>query len=205
MTLDASVTQLLILSRQGRVDARDRAFAIVHEDLKRLAARMLRGGFRRSPVMQTTMLVNSAVERLLERDALDAMNRRHLFALLGRAMHDVLVEEARANGAAKRGGGRAAASLDTESAASTLDEAPSPEELSALREGLDELSARDPEAAETVWLRFYCGRTFEQTAEIMGSTLAVVRGNWEYARVWLISRLEGGRCSAGPGDGWEPG
>lgn len=188
-TPNPQVTELLRLSREGAPAARDRVFEIVHEDLRRLAAKMLRGGFRRSAVMQTTMLVNSAVERLLERNALDAENRRHLFALLGRAMHDVLVEEARAQGAIKRGGGRAPDSLSTGARVASEDPPMSADELESLRKALDELAAHDPAAAETVWLRSYCGRTIEETAELMNTTFAIVRGNWEYAQAWLADRL----------------
>jgi len=190
MSPDPQVTDLLRLSRQGASSARDRVFNILYDDLRRLAAKMLRGGFRRSSVMQTTMLVNTACERLLERGALDAENRRHFFSLLGRAMHDVLVEEARANGAAKRGGGDRPLSLETDSPDVDAGEPMSTEELSDLRRALEELSEVDGEAAETIWLRSYCGRSIAETAEIMGSSVAIVRGNWDYAIAWLGDRLK---------------
>jgi|GEM_PF-1565494 len=191
MTVDPQVTELLRQSRQGVQSARDRVFEVLHADLKRLAAKMLHQGFRRSTVMQTTVLVNSAIERLLERGKLDAQSRRHLFALLGRAMHDVLVEEARANAAAKRGAGRAVASLQTDApvASGAGDDPYSADELMALRAALEELATIDQSAAETVWLRAYCGRSFEQTVELMDSTLAKVRGDWEYGRAWLADRV----------------
>ncbi|MBM4112342.1 MAG: hypothetical protein FJ253_03050 [Phycisphaerae bacterium] len=185
------VTELLRQSRQGTHSARERAFAIVYDDLKRVAANMLRHGFRRSTLMQTTMLVNSAVERLLERGALDAQNRRHLFMLLGRAMHDVLVEEARRNGSIKRGGDRRPVPLTAELPRDAPDEPVTANELEELCRALDELAGVDPDAAEVIRLRFYCGRTLDETAELMESTLAGVRTNWEYGRAWLAERLGG--------------
>lgn len=197
MTDKPQVTELLRRSREGEATARDRVFEMLQGDLKRVAAKMLRQGFRRSAVMQTTVLVNSAVERLLERGMLDAANRRHLFALLGRAMHDVLVEEARANAAVKRGGGRAHAFLSLDAAPVESDDPMSSDELLALRAGLEALAELDAEAAETVWLRAYCGRSLQETAELMDSTLAIVRGHWDYGRAWLADRLTGRGRDAG--------
>lgn len=191
MNEETQVTELLRQSQQGESSARERAFAVVYDDLKRVAASMLRQGFRRSSLMQTTVLVNCAVERLLDRGTLDAKNRRHLFMLLGRAMHDVLVEEARRHGALKRGGDRHAVPLTADLPGGAPDEPVSVTELEELRRALDELSGTDPEAAETIWLRFYCGRTFDETAELMETTLALVRANWEYGRAWLADRLGG--------------
>lgn len=192
MSQDQPVTELLRQSREGALAARERAFTIVYEDLKRLAASLLRRGFKRSTLMQTTVLVNSAIERLLERGALDAVNRRHLFMLLGRAMHDVLVEEARRHGAIKRGGDRQAVPLTADLPREAPDDPVSVDELQAMRTALDQLAEVDPDAAETISLRFYCGRTLDEVAEVMQTTLAVVRANWEYGRAWLAARLGDG-------------
>lgn len=189
MTVDPQVTELLRQSREGVQASRDRVFALLQDDLRRLAAKMLHQGFRRSAVMQTTVLVNSAIERMLERGTLDAQNRRHLFALLGRAMHDVLVEEARANGAIKRGAGKPAEALRVDAQIEAPQDPMAAEDLIALRDTLEELARADPIVAETVWLRIYCGRSLEQTAELMESTPAKVRGDWEYGRAWLAERL----------------
>jgi len=187
------VTELLRLSRQGTLSARDRVFEILQSDLKRLAARLLRDGFRRSTMMQTTMLVNSAVERLLERGALDAENRRHLFSLLARAMHDVLVEEARAQGAIKRGGGQRPGVLEHDPASPESPKAEArlatAEELEALRRALDTLNEIEPDSAEAIWLSHYCGRSIRDIAEITGATVACVRGHLDYGRAWLRDRL----------------
>lgn len=192
MSGDPQVTELLRLSREGAATARDRVFELLQEDLKRLAAGMLRSGFRRSAVMQTTMLVNCAVERLLERGALDAANRRHLFALLARAMHDVLVEEARAHSACKRGGGRNPIDLADEVVAEQSDSTlPSPQELEDLRAALELLTELEPDSAEVVRLSFYCGRSLREISEITGQSLATTRGNLDYGRAWLHDRLGG--------------
>ncbi len=188
MDRQAPVTELLRQSRQGESAARERVFAIVYDDLKRVAANMLRRGFKRSALMQTTILVNCAVERLLERGALDAANQRHLFMLLARAMHDVLVEEARHNGARKRGGDRMAMPL-TDAVSPVAPEQPaSAEDYEELRRLLDELAKADPDSAETIWLRFHCGRSHEETAELMETTVHKVRENWDYGRAWIADR-----------------
>ncbi|MBX3355550.1 MAG: hypothetical protein KF724_07620 [Phycisphaeraceae bacterium] len=190
---DSQVTKLIRLSREGDAASREQVFELLQADLRRHAAALLRSGFRRSAVMQTTMLVNSAVERLLERDALEAENRRHLFSLLARAMHDVLVEEARATAAVKRGGGRRPLDVDAVDPAAEKDGSalPTMSELAALRKALNELAEKAPESAEAIRLNYYCGRSLRDIAEITGQSLAQVRGAIDEGRAWLRARLEG--------------
>lgn len=182
-----TITRLLDRARGGDDGARDQLFELVYSDLRAIAQSLLASGRWPRGAIGGTELVNSACLRLLGREQLDAENRRHFFYLLGRAMHDVLVEEARRETADKRGGGRRAEALvefavegDT-AVFATLE----------LSEAITELHEIDPEAARVVRLRFFCGRSLRETAEIMGTTLAVVRRHWDYASAWLRVRLDG--------------
>jgi DNA-directed RNA polymerase specialized sigma24 family protein len=40
-----------------------------------------------------------------------------------------------------------------------------------------------------VELRFFGGYTNEETAEILGESVAKVRRDWEFARAWLYDKL----------------
>lgn len=184
MALDqGTITKLLTEARGGRPRALDDLFALLYDDLCAMARRRLRDAGN-SPV-HATDLVHSACERLLERDALDADDRGRFYFILGRAMHDVLVERIRAERAQKRGGGwRRSTLLEFESeghtfAADALD----------LAEALNALEDADPESHRVVVLRWFGGRSLRETAELTGSTLAKVRGHWDYARAWLRTRL----------------
>lgn len=180
-----TITVLLRKARDGDLHARDRLFVLVDQDLRRLAAGMLPKGGWVHGELDATALVNSACERLLGKEQLDAECRKHFFFILGRAMHDCLVEQARAAGSAKRGGGHHRVPLvefhtdGHRTAAGMLD----------LDEALEALRTHDPDGAQIVQLRFFGGRTLEEAAEIMGCTFAAARQHWDYARAWLHERL----------------
>jgi RNA polymerase sigma factor (TIGR02999 family) len=183
------ITRLLERARAGDGGARDELFGIVYADLRQAAEGLLAAGNWPRDAMGGTELVNTACMRLLDRDQMDAENRRHFFFLLGRAMHDVLVEEARSATAAKRGGGKRPGTL-VEFAVDGETTVVGMLELSA---AIAELHEADPEAARVVRLRYFCGRSLRDTAELMGSSLAVTRRHWDYARAWLRVRLGGER------------
>lgn len=180
---EGTITILLQRARSGEAAAANELFERVYDDLRRLA----RGKYGHVPGrgLEGTALVNAACERLLGRDALNAEDRRHFFFLLGRAMHDVLVEEARARAAEKRGGDRRQVPLVDFAA----DGASHTFEMLDLHAALEELRRADPDAAQVVSLRFFGNRTLEEAAEMMGVTFAVARRHWDYAKAWLSERL----------------
>lgn len=187
-SLPGTITLLLSQARAGNLKARDELFALIDQDLRRLAAGMIpRRGWVPSE-LDATALVSAACERLLGKGQLDAECRRHFFFLLGRAMHDVLVEQARSACSAKRGGKHQRVPMvefqadGRTTTAAMLD----------LHEALKALKALDPDGAQIIQLRFFGGRSVEEAAEIMGCTLGAARRHWVYARAWLQERLARG-------------
>lgn len=188
MTLDlaGTITKLLADARAGNPNATAAVFARLYNELRAIARRMLRSSGIRENDLQATALVNAACERVLERNELTAENRRHFFFLLGRAMHHVLVEQARARSALKREGKRKRVDMP---------ELPAPTTRTAdmerldLHAALDELRLLDQSAAKVAAGRFLQGRTLEEIAEQRGMTISVVRRDWLYARAWLRTRL----------------
>lgn len=185
MTSCGTITTLLGQMQAGDKDAANRLFDEVYVELKRMAGALIaRRAFRGDP-SERTELVSSAYVRLVGNRPLVAENRRHFFYLLSRAMQDVLVEQARSDLAAKRGGDRHRVPLtdfgvEMETRiVNVLD----------LNEALDLLQERDPDATEVVMLKFYGGRTLQEIAELKGCSLATVRRDWDYSRAWLHQRL----------------
>jgi len=185
MTECGTITSLLGQVRTGDKEASDRLFEHVYADLKRMGSVLLAAKTYRAGALGSTALVNAACERLLGRDNLVAEDRRHFFFLLSRAMQDVLVEQARADLAAKRGGGFRRVPLDDFG----VDTGSRDTSILDVREALEELRQHDPDAAEIVMLRFFAGRSLHEIGELMDRTLAIVRRDWEYARAWLHERL----------------
>ncbi|MEM6796729.1 MAG: ECF-type sigma factor, partial [Acidobacteriota bacterium] len=96
------VTLLLKAWRGGDAEARDELLAVVYRHLRELARHQAQRehGAR---TLQPTALVHEAYLRLIDAD-IDWHNRAHFFAVAGRTMRRVLVDEARSRARLKRGG-----------------------------------------------------------------------------------------------------
>ena len=175
-----SVTMLLDRLRHGDRTALDPLIAIVYPELHRIAAAYLREE-RPSHVLQPTALVNEAYLRLVEVERPEYQDRRHFFGVAASIMRQVLVDHARARGAAKRGGNVVTLALDQ-----TLDSVPaSPPAVIAIDDALRTLAATDETKARVVELRFFGGLTAEEIAEFESISVHRVRNEMRLALAWL--------------------
>lgn len=184
-----SVTQLLARARSGDNDAFDRAFGLVHDQLRAAAHRQLRG--RRNDTLCTTALINEVWLRL-SRTGLTAHDREHFLALSARAMRMIVIDEARRALAAKRGGDLVRITLDE----SIHAEAHGAEELLALDAAMHRLVQTDPRLAQVVEWRYFAGMTEPEIAGLLGLTERTVRRDWRKARAFL--QLEMSRAESRP-------
>ncbi len=181
---EPSVTILLQALQQGDEQAGDELLRKVYKDLRDLAHSHMR---RMAPgqTLQPTALVNEAYLRLVDKEQQDWQGRRHFFFAASRAMHDVLVEDARKKASLKRGGDWRRAGPESLTVAT---EAP-PEELLALSESLSKLEERSPDLARIVHLRFFVGLTEPEIAHVMGVSDRTVQRQWRLARARLFEEL----------------
>lgn len=186
-----TITFLLQGVKNGEPGALDRLYAHVHDDLKLVAQRFARQ--RHHAAFQATELLGAAYERLAGKEALDAENRRQFFFLLSRAMHDVLVEQVRAEMAKKRGG----KSNRVPMFEVTWEDSSNPVDILDLKDALAELRTQEPEIAGIVLLRFYGDMTLREVSEMSGVSYSTTRRQWDYAKAWLRERLTRGD-SSGP-------
>jgi RNA polymerase sigma factor (TIGR02999 family) len=181
-----SMTQLLHEWSAGRRDAFDQLFPLVYDELRRLAAQHLRRERRPSP-LQTTALVHEAYLKLVQQDDIRCDSRAHFFGIAARVMRCLLVDQARAQAAAKRGGGATPETLEVVPGVAL----PLDVDLIALDEALKQLAATDARQSELVELRFFGGLTIDETAEVLRISPATVTREWTMARAWLYARLGG--------------
>src|SRR5258708_1609279 len=87
-----------------RTTAMARLTPLVHQELRRMARRCLRGE-RAGHSLQATALVHEAYLRLVDVQHVNWHNRAHFLAMAARLMRRVLVDAARAQRSQKRGGG----------------------------------------------------------------------------------------------------
>jgi len=181
------VTGLLLSWRRGDAEALDRLVPLVYDELRRVARRHLR---REQPghALQATALVHEVYLRLVDVDRLTLQNRTHFFAVAAKLMRQILVDHARRQQAAKRGGGATMVSLEDASPAAQ----PLSVDVLALDQALDALSAIDARQGSVVELRFFAGLDIAETAEALGISPATVEREWAMAKAWLYRRLSPG-------------
>jgi RNA polymerase sigma factor (TIGR02999 family) len=190
--MEQEITAALALLRRQAPEGMERLIPLVYAELRRMAHYQL-AAEPAGHTLSTTALVHEAYLRLADQSPGALDNRAQFFALAARAMRRVLVDYARRRHAARRGGPapRAIPLEEAEAAgdADALTLAGRGEELLALDEALERLSAVDPRAARVVECRFFGGLTEGETAETLGVSTRTVAGDWLMARGWLYRAL----------------
>lgn len=194
------VTQILESVNAGDRDAMEALFSLIYRELHALAHTAMKKGHA-APLMQTTALIHETYMRLVENSAKSWQNRAHFFGVSATAMRRILVDEARRWQAAKRGGGKKRVPLyecDKADTRGAVKEDPFMD-LEALDNALNKLAAMEgsERKCRIVELRFFVGMTLDQTAEVLGISLATVKRDWESARAWLHEQMKGTVCEDG--------
>jgi RNA polymerase sigma factor (TIGR02999 family) len=189
-TMDPSpavIAALVESARLGDEAALAALIPLVYDELRRLAAHHLRRE-RPGQTLQATALVHDVYLRLLQDSHLSWQSRAHFFGIAARSMRQILIERARARGAAKRGGDRVRVTFDPELVVTVPE---SSIDLEALDDALTRLAALDPDLARVVEVRFFGGLSIEETAEALSVSPATIKRRWTLAKAWLARDLGG--------------
>jgi RNA polymerase sigma factor (TIGR02999 family) len=185
------VTLLLRAASQGSGEAFSELVKLVYKELNDLAHRKLRF---EAPghTLNTTGLVHEAYLKLVDQNRADWRNREQFFAVAAESMRRVLTDHARRRHRAKRGGKQEHVELDdaADLVASPFFDDQQTEEIIALDEALQRLAAFNPEGARIIELRFFCGMTNTEVAEVLDSSERTVRRSWSVAKAWLRRELD---------------
>ena len=188
-----NVTQLLREWREGDASALERLMPLVYRELRTLARRCLHGD-RAAQTLQTTGLVNEAYLRLVRSQRVHWRDRAHFFAVATQLMRRVLVDEARKRSYQKRGSDPVRVSLEEAHLATPERDV----DLLALDEAMDALACFAPRKCRVVEMRFFGGLTIEETAEVLGVSVDIVKREWRTAKLWLWRALREKDDGAGP-------
>ncbi|HEY6123723.1 MAG TPA: ECF-type sigma factor [Steroidobacteraceae bacterium] len=192
------VTRLLTRWTEGDASAIEALWPLVYDDLRRLARRQL-AGERGDHTLQRTALVNEAFIRLSGQRAIDWLNREQFLSLAAKIMRRVLVDYARRRGAQRRGDGAPHISMHDTQAALEVDQVQAIPvfedngvDVVAIDAALLRLEKIDAPQSHIVELRYFGGLTLEETAGVVGISLASVKREWAMARAWLRRELAAG-------------
>jgi RNA polymerase sigma factor (TIGR02999 family) len=182
--LPNEVTRLLDDWSGGDREALDKLMPLVYDELRRLAHRHM-AHERAGHTLQTTALVNEAYMRLANERGMRWQSRAHFFAVAAQIMRFILVDYARGQARAKRGGGAIQVTLD-EALVVAEDRA---DDLLALDEALSRLAAFDQRKSRIAEMRFFAGLTVEETAEVLTVSVETVMREWRLTKAWLQREL----------------
>lgn len=178
------VTQLLLAWSAGEPGAENDLFPLVYDELKRIARRYLRRE-RDDHTLQPTALVNEAYLRLVDQTRADWQNRAQFYGIAATMMRRILVNHARDQAAAKRGGGAQKVSLEDVSV--SIEEQTT--DLVALDDALSQLAKVDQRKERVVELIYFAGLDHKETAEILGVSEKTIQRDWQMAKLWLLREL----------------
>ena len=179
------VTRLLGAWSDGDRQALNDLMPLVYAELHRIARRAW-SGQRPGDTLQPTILIHEAYIKLIEQENPAFQDRNHFFAVASTAMRHILVNHAKANLAAKRGGGGVNLSLDDAEPLVQREAA----EVIALHEALEALHAIDPRKSRIVELRYFGGLSIEDTAKVLCISTITVNRDWRLARAWLSREMK---------------
>jgi RNA polymerase sigma factor (TIGR02999 family) len=165
--------------------------ASVYDELHRLASQRLRAE-RSDHTLQPTALVHEVYLKLSGRAGCRFANRNHFLATAARVMRQVLVDYARARCTRKRGGvGNVNDRFVSFTTALEVagGDGTQPIELLELDRALLALSRENDELARLIEMRYFGGMTAEQSAEVLGVSVHVVRHDLRFAHAWLRREL----------------
>ena len=100
-------------------------------------------------------------------------------------MRQILVNHARRERAAKRGGGETMLTLDDVAAPAS----PSIVDVIALDSALDDLAQVEERLSRVVELKYFAGLNIDETATALDVSPATVERDWAVAKAWLYRRL----------------
>jgi len=181
---DIEVTHILNAIERGDPKAAGQLLPLVYDELRKLAACKM-ANEAPGQTLQPTALVHEAWLRVAGGSDHTWDSRGHFFAAAAEAMRRLLIDNARRKRALRHGAGQARLNVEELEIA-----APDPEEeILAIDEALNKLSALDKQKAELVKLRFFAGLTIEEAAAALGISEATAKRWWVYARAWLYAEI----------------
>jgi RNA polymerase sigma factor (TIGR02999 family) len=153
-------------------------FAALYAELHRVAQRELRrnGAATLSP----TTLLHETFLNMSRGNSASFPDHRRFMAYAGRVMRGLLIDYLRNRQAQKRGGQFELTALPTELRVGGKDI-----EAERLGAALDELAITHPRLAECVELKFFCGLSYADIADLWSVSERTVRREWSKARLVL--------------------
>jgi len=178
--VESTISSLIGAAESGDSAAADTLFTTLYSELHRLAKREL--ARKGSPAsLSVTTLLHEAYLDIAAREGNRFPDRPRFMGYAARVMRGLIIDHARSRNAIKRGGEFEITSLKTDLDQNSVNA----KELSSISDALDELAKVEPELAELVDMKFFCGFSFAEIAALENVSERTVQRKWEKARIYL--------------------
>jgi len=162
----------------------DALFSTLYAQLHSLARREL--ARRIAPTnLSVTTLLHEAYLDMSKRVGTVFPDQARFVGYAARVMRGIIIDHARNRSALKRGGEFEISPLTTDLGVDIAEAA----EIADIGEALDLLTEVEPELAEVVELKFFCGCSFAEIAALHDLSERTVQRRWEKARIFLRGKL----------------
>jgi RNA polymerase sigma factor (TIGR02999 family) len=171
-------------AEHGDEQAASALFSTLYNELHRMARRELARGA--AVTLSPTTLLHEAYLAFADPRERAFPDRGRFMAYASRVMRGLIIDHVRRSQAIKRGAGFELITLDTSVSEEAVDE----RALQKISDALDVLSQQEPELAEVVDLKFFCGFSFVEIAALRNVSERTVQRQWEKARIFLYRTLK---------------
>jgi RNA polymerase sigma factor (TIGR02999 family) len=181
---DATISKLIDLAEHGDSESASKLFPRLYAELHRLAKRQLaRQGV---DSLSATTLIHEAYLDMASQAEASFPDEARFMAYAARVMRGLIIDHLRNRLAVKRGGKFEITALTTDVGQNPAND----HELMRLSDGLDELAEIDSSLSQVVDLKFFCGFSFGEIANMEGVSERTVQRKWEKARLYLHRTLQ---------------
>jgi len=168
----------------------DALFSTLYAELHRLARRELN---RRGPIggLGVTTLLHEAYISMSAREETVFADQARFMGYAARVMRGLIIDDVRRRRSEKRGG-----LFEITTLAPDIAGAIGPQSLIQISDALDELAEVEPDLAQIIDLKFFCGFSFAEIAAMRGVSERTIQRNWEKGRLYLHHAMGSARPSA---------
>lgn len=162
----------------------DALFSSLYSELHRLAKREKARQWNSVNLGATTLLHEAYIDMAKREDRAFPDHARFIGYIV-RVIRGLIIDHSRRNQSIKRGGEFEITSLEIDRVGNAVGS----KDLSRIGDALDQLALVEPELAEVVDLKFFCGFSFAEIAALQKLSERTVQRRWEKARIFLRSNL----------------
>jgi RNA polymerase sigma factor (TIGR02999 family) len=186
---ESTISSLMASADRGDPAAARALFAALYSELHGIARRELarRGG---TVSLGVTTLLHEAYIDISSRDGTVFPGRPQFMAYAARVMRGLIIDHVRSRRAQKRGGLFELTTLDT-----AVENVADAQDLQQISDALDALAAVDPELAQIVDLKFFCGFSFAEIGAMRDASERTIQRQWDKARIYLHRALGDARIA----------